>query len=320
MNLLKNKIEKIQINKNISYESYLDSDNILNLLEKDKTFKNKYKMIETIYDKYDKATGIIKDGNNHKYFIKIKTCDKKNINREYIIYKLLKNRHHDNIIKFIEYSIKDKYHYFIYEHFEGITLFKYISNYALTNESIVDILLQLANAIKFLHSLNILHCDIKLENILINTSRQIKLIDFDLSIYSPDDEDYVSDSVFGTIPYIAPESYDLCIYSKKSDVWEIGILAYVMIVKKYPNNQNLTLINSYGNLDRNNIFKHLDMISLKKEIKINKYNEQLYTLIKKMLKFKDSERIDINEIIRTLDNMAYRFTLMDQKNSTSDNY
>ncbi len=76
-----------------------------------------------------------------------------------------------------------------------------------------------------------MHRDIKLENILIDNSLKIKLIDFGFSIHSKQKL-----KIFcGTPSYMAPEIINKIEYcGKMSDVWSLGILLFVMLIGKYP--------------------------------------------------------------------------------------
>ena len=94
---------------------------------------------------------------------------------------------------------------------------------------------QLAEGIYYLHSRNIAHRDIKLDNVLIEeTTRAIKLIDFGFSVVTPSDGGKLK--IFcGTPSYMAPElvrkhSYD----GKQVDMWALGVLLYVMLTGVLP--------------------------------------------------------------------------------------
>ena len=102
---------------------------------------------------------------------------------------------------------------------------------------------QIAHAIAFLHSKNVCHRDIKLENILLAKSgptSRIKVTDFGLS------KKWSSTSVLktfvGTPTYMAPEvirgagqpSWDMLPYSCKSDCWSLGVILYILLSGQQP--------------------------------------------------------------------------------------
>lgn len=86
----------------------------------------------------------------------------------------------------------------------------------------------------YLHSRNVAHRDIKLENILIDHStHNIKIIDFGFSIFSP--KDRLLNVFCGTPSYMAPEIVQKKEYSGSSvDIWACGIVLYVMLVGTFP--------------------------------------------------------------------------------------
>ena len=128
--------------------------------------------------------------------------------------------------------------YIIEEYIPGNDL-NFINNqYNFTEEEILYILEQLAKTIEYLHSRNIVHRDIKLENIIITPDNKIKLIDFGLSCVSS----LCVDNFVGTAHYLSPEllrynamkeSLDfhpdediLLEMYKTTDIWALGIVAY----------------------------------------------------------------------------------------------
>ena len=94
-----------------------------------------------------------------------------------------------------------------------------------------------------MHALNIVHRDIKLENILLAPEEtmqddeiNVKLIDFGFAAIC--DTENGMDQVVGTIPYLAPEMIKGEKYGKPVDIWAIGVLTYLMLTgqKPFPGN------------------------------------------------------------------------------------
>lgn len=275
------------------------SINISDVVSQDPKFSTKYKIIKIIYEHTNKAAYMVKSKiDNNEYILKMKTDDYDNTD-EFRIYKILKNKKNNYIIKFIECVKRTDYQYFVYEYFNGMTLYDFITdNYDdITEKDIKDIFIKIVNAVKFLHSQNIIHCDLKLDNILIDNENNIKIIDFDLSKICEDE--YISNGIFGTMQYIAPESYDLCIYSKKSDVWGLGIILYTLITKKFPyHDENFPIRHSYENMCRRNKFKHPDILEMKHRVKEFNYNKNVINLVGLMLTFEDYKRICLDDVLK----------------------
>jgi serine/threonine protein kinase len=283
--------------KKINCEICVIDNNTVREIFKTTKYGKKYNIIKIIYEKLDKATYIIKSNKTHsKYILKIRHNSYNN-QFEHDICLILKQNRHKNIIKYVDYQIIGEYYFFVYEYFDGMHLHDYLRKNPILDEyDIRNICKQIADGVAYLHSHNIIHCDLKLDNIIINDNNDIKIIDFDLSIICNKEDGYISDNIFGTMQYIAPESYDLCIYSKKTDIWQFGIILYILITNQFPYQNELTLINSYSNLCRQNLFKHIDF-SIPKQIIFDKgYDILLYELLEKMLSFTDSNRYTVAEI------------------------
>eukprot|EP00744_Colponema_vietnamica_P008309 GILI01011862.1.p1 GENE.GILI01011862.1~~GILI01011862.1.p1 ORF type:complete len:446 (-),score=131.40 GILI01011862.1:219-1556(-) len=94
---------------------------------------------------------------------------------------------------------------------------------------------QLAMAVDHIHRRRMLHRDIKGANVLLMTSGLIKLGDFGFSQqYENTVSDQVATTFCGTPYYLAPELWRRQKYSKKADVWAMGILLYEMMALKRP--------------------------------------------------------------------------------------
>lgn len=99
---------------------------------------------------------------------------------------------------------------------------------------------QLAHAVAYLHDSDIVHRDLKLENILLsqpvgNELLNIKLTDFGLSyVRGGVGSDSMMQSVCGTPIYMAPEVIDDLGYSQQCDIWSLGVIMYILLTGRPP--------------------------------------------------------------------------------------
>ena len=154
--------------------------------------------------------------------------------------EILKKLSHPNIVKIYEiYDIRE-YYFQINEYCKFSDLYNYFK-FHLSEKQICIILYQILSGILYLHENNIIHRDIKLENILVDhiekdlsTSEPyffIKIADFGSSKYFVREKK--ENQLIGTCYYIAPEVIKKK-YNEKCDIWSAGVVLYMLITKKAP--------------------------------------------------------------------------------------
>ena len=93
---------------------------------------------------------------------------------------------------------------------------------------------QVVKALDRLHSLDIVHRDLKLENVLVNREVKAKLIDFGFSRQLSRENEVLSDFC-GTPHYMAPEVIQReGYYGKPADIWSLGVIIYRITVGCFP--------------------------------------------------------------------------------------
>lgn len=123
--------------------------------------------------------------------------------------------------------------YLIMEYVGSVTLLQLINRGGLADEDVIKkIFMQLASAIKYLHSKKICHHDLKIENIVIGRGTIVKLIDFGFASCTENSSSEYNNC--GTISYSAPELFLRTGCSESVDIWALGIVLYVMISGKLP--------------------------------------------------------------------------------------
>ena len=152
-------------------------------------------------------------------------------------FKLSASLRHPNIVDVLEYGFDlDNIPYYTMEVLDQPET---ILDYALHQPISVrlELLLQLLNAISYLHRRGIVHRDLKPANVLIEHG-QVKVLDFGLSVHhehhSDQDDDEESDITAGTLAYMAPEVLMGQAPSIAADLYAIGVMGYEMIAGEHP--------------------------------------------------------------------------------------
>ncbi|XP_070773027.1 serine/threonine-protein kinase DCLK1-like isoform X2 [Enoplosus armatus] len=143
---------------------------------------------------------------------------------------ILRRVKHPNIVLLIEEVDTYSELYLVMELVKGGDLFDAITSAnRYTERDASGMLYNLANAIKYLHSLNIVHRDIKPENLLVyehaDGSKSLKLGDFGLATVV----DGPLYTVCGTPTYVAPEIIAETGYGLKVDIWAAGVITYILL-------------------------------------------------------------------------------------------
>ena len=149
------------------------------------------------------------------------------------VYYILRKFNHPNISQIYD-VIRDNDKIIVLEEFiNGETISEYLESDLFSPDGVVKIISSLCDALDFLHSHKIIHKDIKPENVMIDNSGNVKLIDFDSSrVYKPFKS---NDTVFmGTIGYAPPEQYGMNCTDERSDIYALGVLMNVMLTGKVP--------------------------------------------------------------------------------------
>ena len=206
---------------------------------------------------------------------------KQKIKTEIDVLKKLKN---SNYFTKIYDAFQTETHILIVMEFICADLLGFIRKREKLSEKISKIIfIQIIQGLKYMHKFNIVHRDIKLDNLLLDLSNTIKICDFGVSkvLKSPDEIMY---DQCGTPAYIAPEVFGNSGYKGFScDIWSLGVTLYYMLKGEQP-------------------FKGKNLEELKKNIFGQKYNkiefisEEAGDLLDKMLKKNPEERITLDEI------------------------
>ena len=208
---------------------------------------------------------------------------------------ILKSLDHPDIVRIIEsFNTKDSY-VLVTEYCEGGELYDQVRN-QLSETQIAVIFKQLLSGLAYLHSHNIVHRDLKLENILIQEIEKskttgedlfnIKIIDFGTARIF--DNKKKPQSIVGSSYYIAPEVLNQK-YGKECDLWSVGVILYMFIVGHAPfdgcDDEEIT-----GNIQKG-IYK-------KDDKRWKKASREVKDLIQKLLIYNPQKRLTALQALR----------------------
>lgn len=149
--------------------------------------------------------------------------------------EIAKSLDHTNIVKtlnsFYCFYQGEDYMVIVMEYIEGEVLSDLPTSH-FTNDNITQWTKDILQALKYLHTNDIIHRDIKLENIMINQNNKAILLDMDFCIFSFDS--YYTSAQCGTPYYMAPEAFKKQAYTTKYDMWSLGVLIYNCLTDRYP--------------------------------------------------------------------------------------
>jgi len=143
---------------------------------------------------------------------------------------------HKNIARIHPPPEERSFYYSVMEYIEGITLDEFILKHRrLTVKNAVYIILQLLDAIEYMHSKGVIHQDLKPQNIFVLKGNEIKIIDFGLSYYRNSKYTLWKNllAVGGTVAYMSPQRINGDI-SSECDVFSAGVIFYQMLTGKLP--------------------------------------------------------------------------------------
>lgn len=205
--------------------------------------------------------------------------------------EILKSLQHPNIIRCIDFFVDEKKLCLVTEYADlgdlsKIIRYQILSGYFFCEEIILNWFTQLCFAIKYIHSKNILHRDLKLSNIFLTSKGNIKLGDFGIAKILSSKED-LAKTLVGTPYYLSPE---LCLkkpYNHKSDIWSLGCILYEMMYLKHAFEAD-----SIGELVMN-------ILEGNYNLKINAgFNEDVINLLKSILVIDANKRPSIEDILQ----------------------
>jgi len=209
---------------------------------------------------------------------------------------------HQNIVSIYEYGEDKGYRFFAMQYIDGENLSVRIQQRkVMPVTEIIDISKQICRGLRYAHSHNVVHRDIKSQNVLIDKQNVVRLSDFGIAkIFSSTDLTMTGVTV-GTPEYMSPEQAEGIAVDNQSDIYSLGVVIYEMLTKKPPFTANNPVAVAYKHVHeipippsvkRRDTPKRLELIVLKA---LKKDKRERYASVEELLDHLDT--VDINELV-----------------------
>ena len=143
---------------------------------------------------------------------------------------------HSGIVRIFDVDEQQNMPYIVMELIQGQGLDDLLRQGRVGIEQLLEISIQLAEALDYAHSEGVLHRDLKPANVLIRPNGKVVLVDFGLARMAESQDQQITKSgmIIGTIAYMAPEQLAAHPLSHRTDIYALGVLLYQMLTGRLP--------------------------------------------------------------------------------------
>ena len=171
----------------------------------------------------------------------------------------------------------------------------------------LSIAIESAEALAYLHVSDVIHRDVKTNNILVDENFQVKVADFGLSRLFPTDVTHVSTAPQGTPGYVDPEYFQCYQLTQKSDVYSFGVVLMELIsslpaVDMNRHRQDINLVNMAVNKNQNHALHELvdPLLGFEKDYTVKKMTTSVAELAFLCLEKERDMRPSMDEVLEIL--------------------
>ncbi len=261
------------------------------------------------------ALYLVKDTQLDSNFI-LKQIDKNNFNevsRYFEESKKIYNLKHPNIVNINMASYDDEYIYITMPYYRKGSLYNLIKNENLSIRKIIKYSLDFLSAVEYIHNKEIVHCDIKPNNILISDKDRAVITDFGSALYL----DSLGNARLKNVYYkhIAPEQCTSSCINKKLDIYQIGTTLYRMCNGNEEYNNQLK---RYKDLNSIKIACANGRFPVRKKY-LPHIPKSMIDIIEKCIRVNPNERyenvVDImNDLAQIHENLDWNYNKLDNNN------
>ncbi|XP_061572129.1 striated muscle preferentially expressed protein kinase [Cololabis saira] len=150
-------------------------------------------------------------------------------------YEILKSLHNEKIMALHEAYVTPRYLVLVSEYCTGKELlYSLIDRFRYSEDDVVVYLVQVLQAVEYLHNNRVLHLDLKPDNIMVTNLNIIKIVDLGSAQSFNPLNLRRQDSGLGTLEYMAPETVKGEVVGPPADIWAVGVVTYIMLSGQLP--------------------------------------------------------------------------------------
>ena len=149
--------------------------------------------------------------------------------------KIVAQLEHRNIVPVHDYGEEDGQPYIVMRYMSGGSIDDFLANGPMPIQQVCDIIEQIAPALDFAHSKNVLHRDLKPSNVLMDSNGGAYLTDFGIArILGETSSNITTQGVVGTPSYMSPEQAQGQPLDNRSDIYSLGVMLFEMATGRRP--------------------------------------------------------------------------------------
>ena len=254
---------------------------------------DKYSIIQSLgHGAFGAAYKVLNKNDNQVYVMKkisVEMASREDISKMENEAKILSSVNSEYVVKYYESFYSEHSFNIVMEFCDGSDLKKYIKEHKsqkklIEKEKIFDLILDICEGLREIHSKNLIHRDLKPDNLFLTKDSKVKIGDFGIAKQLNNPEEY-GKTCFGSLLYMAPEMARNYQYNNKKDIWSLGCIIHELCTLDYcfPN-QYFIFTGEY------------------KRINQNVYGEDLQNLIDLLLSQDYHQRPSAEEIINFIKN------------------